>query len=228
VEGNDGIPGGGGYKKSEDNINKGLCPYGTVKGGITSIEGGIKDEGDPSKDVSNPCEYKSVSCINSIPPDSEWGDNFTNNPVEFTQKNHRLKKQCQLCVIGSKMDGTTRRVLANLGKTPDSKDVPPSNFAYDLCDAMVAGCEKALFYANNKQDWNSICDEVDKTTWTNNKLNKAVCKLLKNSIIQFFLGFMGGIECTLKIKAYEFKKAMSCDLCKINPTCSKDDEKQYC
>jgi len=212
VEGKDNIPGGGNYNTSKDDYKPYQCPYGDqVKGGITSIKDGVTGE------VTNPCDYKSVSCINTIPKESEWGNNYTNNPppvkkpddFKKLKPNQKLKKQCQLCVIGSKVDGTTRHVLANVANDPATTNVPPSNFAYDLCDAMVADCGKAEFYANSRQDgWSNDCATADKTSWTNNKINKLLCKTLKSSFIQFFLGFMGGIECTMKIKAYELRAYM--------------------
>ena len=133
----------------------------------------------------------------------------------------KLKKQCNLCVQGSKVDGNTRYVLANVSKTKEG--VPhESHFADDLCDAMVAGCGSQVFYANNRQDgWNYDCKYANssKSSWTDNKLNKAICKMLSNSIIQFFLGFMGGLECTLKIKGYQLesgiKNSVKCDTCCI-------------
>ena len=213
VEGNDGIPGGGNYNTAQDDF-KGVavCPYGETKGNITSIDEGV------TKGVTNPCDYKSVSCINDMTgKDSDWGNNFTNKHLDLTKPNQMKKEQCKLCVMGSKVDGTVRTVLANLGKTPGETTVPTSDFAYDVCDAMVADCSQALFYANAKTDWSNTCKAVENTSWTNNKLNKAVCKVINNGIIQFFLQFMGGIECTMKVKAYEFKKAMSCDLCHITP-----------
>lgn len=195
--------GSGGYDETSDDYVPETCPYnGTIIGGIKKISDGV------DKGVTNPCDYKTVSCSNTIPKASDWGNMFTSEPNGNDTANN-LKRQCQLCVIGSKADGTITNTLANVSRIPDSKSVPNSHFAYDLCDAMVAGCDKSIFYANNRQDgWNKDCGPVDSTTWANNKLNIGICKVLKSSILQFLLGFMGGIECTMKIKSYELKGYM--------------------
>jgi hypothetical protein len=209
VEGNDTVAGGGTYDESKDNYSGVECIYaGKRISGITKISDGVKDKKD--YDVTNPCDYKDVSCVNTIPDVKEWGNMFTSIPDDSSEdKSNRLKKQCQLCVIGSKVDGSTVNALANVStKSYDIPVKPISNFAYDMCDAMVADCDKSIFYANNKQDgWGIDCSHVDDadSTWVNNKLNKLLCKTLTSSVLQFFLGFMGGIECTMLIKGYEFK-----------------------
>jgi len=160
-----------------------------------------------TKVTTYPCSYEKASCMNAMDKvtTDAWGNNWN-------EVGNDLKQQCSLCVQGSKIDGTTRHVLSNVGKIPGSPPpptVPVSKFAEDMCDAMVAGCDKSIFYANNRQDgWAIDCSGVDATTWTDNKLNKGVCALLQSDILQFFLGFMGGIECTLKIKAHKLKAGL--------------------
>jgi hypothetical protein len=159
---------------------------------------------------TEPCAYENVSCralMDKITTD-DWGDSFHKNT---NIKETSYKTQCNLCVQGSKVDGNTRFVLANVGApVGKTNKAHVSNFADDLCDAMAANCESQIFYANNRQDgWEKDCQGVDKTSWADNKLNKVVCVLLTNSILQFFLGFMGGLECTLKIKAYEIEGKMA-------------------
>jgi len=185
--------GGGTYTKSDDDV---------------IIE--RKCEGPAVKDIksstaTSPCQYEKVSCINAMNSIStdDWSGDFTKtNKANFGSGNG-YKEQCQLCVRGSKVDGTTRNVLANVGAPPDGDPVKEnaynSNFAYALCDAMVATCSSDLFYANNTAPWLHDC------TTKSGTLNEAVCALLQSNILQFFLGFMGGIECTLQIKAIELE-----------------------
>lgn len=166
--------------------------------------------------TTDPCSYEKTSCIGAMDnvTTDTWGTNWNIS-------GNKLKQQCSSCVQGSQVDGSTRHVLANVGKKPGSlplPTVPVSKFAEDMCDAMVAGCDKSIFYANNRQDgWTTDCAGVDDSSWAINKLNKGVCTLLQNSIIQFFLGFMGGIECTLKIKAHKLLSGLEsnvdCDMC---------------
>ena len=193
----------------------------SCEGGPVSIGSNIK-----ANNAKYPCQYKNISCVNKMEQVStnDWGDNWHGS-------GNKTKQQCQLCVMGSDVDGNTSKILSNVGKNKNNP-IFRSNFANDLCDAMVAGCDSRLFYANNKQDgWNIDCRGVENTSWTDNKLNKAMCAILKNSIIQFFLGFMGGLECTLKIKMYQLqssvKKQFHCGICKIPEACSDGDKKKY-
>jgi len=177
---------------------------------------------------TKPCQFESTSCISTMErvKSDDWGVNWHHSGTP-------LKRRCNLCVQGSKIDGNARHVLANVGV---SKERPNdrSNFADDLCDAMVAGCGgSSLIYANNQQNgWRTDCMHIDETDWDDNKINKAMCTFLQNSTIQFFLGFMGGIECTLKIKAYQLRgniqEAMDCTACKLNPTKSHADCVPFC
>ena len=101
---------------------------------------------------------------------------------------------------------------------------------------MVAKCSSDIIYANNRQGgWDHDCGVTLKKGWgEKNNINMSVCTLLSNSIIQFFLGFMGGIECTLLIKAREFEnsaiKKMECIPCTATfghgPGCTEKKNKR--
>ena len=201
IEGANGGGRGGGYDESQDKfVKEATCS----KQAVTSIKGSA---------ASEPCQYKAVSCITKINDinEKDWGGNFTsyNKPSGSTDTQWNYKKQCKLCIQGSKVDGTTRNILANVGRTDDIT-IPDSHFAYDLCDAMVAGCESSIFYANGRQDgWSNDCANMKSASFTDNKLNVSLCKILQSDILQFFLGFMGGVECTMKIKALEFEAYMA-------------------
>tara|TARA_Y100000389_G_C17452138_1_gene515594 strand:+ start:980 stop:1726 length:747 start_codon:yes stop_codon:yes gene_type:complete len=178
------------------------------------------------------CAYEKVSCMTLMDEvsNSDWGDSYTDYGGSGSNYIEDVKKQCHFCVKGSKQDGNARHILANVGGTADS------HFAYDICDAMVAKCSSDIIYANNRQGgWDHDCGVTLKKGWgEKNNINMSVCTLLSNSIIQFFLGFMGGIECTLLIKAREFEnsaiKKMECIPCTATfghgPGCTEKKNKR--
>ena len=175
---------------------------GSVLPPISSIKNGT---------ASKPCQFKDASCkllMDEVDADL-WDGNWNKAPDMSALPN--IKNQCRLCVQGSKVDGKIREVLANVG----GKD-HISNFALSLCDTMAIKCDSGVGYANNQQDgWKGVdCkdayeDSTDMKKWgKGNNMNMMVCRVLSNSIIQFFLGFMGGVECTLSIKAHGLKQAI--------------------
>jgi len=173
---------------------------------------------------TEPCAYTEVHCRNSMETvsTSNWADSWN---TKETKDSKGFKARCQACVQGSKKDGNTSHVLANVGryKKDGVPQRPLSNFSADYCDALAASCGgSSIIYANNKQDsWGDHdCKEIlDLPTdqWQDNALNIVLCKILSNRFIQFFLNFMGGIECTLKIKGYQvmgdLKKWGNCESC---------------
>jgi len=196
VEGNDAVADEIAARNKQTETDDAAKIIHCSKSPVTSITDGV------NANASESCQYKNVSCINNMQSigDDKWKSSYTDYDGVVN-----YKTQCQLCVKGSKLDGTTRSALSNV-------IIGESHFAYDLCDAMAAGCDSGIFYANNKQgNWSHDCKLMESTPWTSsdeeesNALNKALCSVLQNDIIQFFLGFMGGIECTLLIKEKELK-----------------------
>ena len=171
-----------------------------------------------------PCVYENVSCksaMDKITAD-DWEHYWGNPGAEGS-----YKKQCNLCVQGSKVDGNTRFILANVGNVPGTK-VGKSNFADSLCDAMAIKCDNQVMFANNKQDGWPDCAKIDSTTWEENKLNKVVCAILTSSIIQFFLNFLGGVSCTLQIMAHTTMAKIDCFGCCHSPGSNDDCWNEGC
>ena len=189
-----------------------------------------------------PCQFKASSCVTMMENTNKdsWANHFTDYRAGDYSDDEGvedaagwiLKSQCARCVQGSEMDGTMRRWLSNVQTTPVNQSNPPiSNFAYDTCDAMAAGCNDPFMYANNRQNWDKEDCKTITIGSTNPALNIFLCQLTTNAFIQFFLGFMGGATCALKIKALELKASlmsglhtlenipheMACTICKAGP-----------
>ena len=113
-----------------------------------------------------------------------------------------VKRKCMRCIQGSKLGGNMPRYLANIGyeSNPDKH----SYFALRFCDAMAAECSSQAWYANNEADWsNQDCRTISITDTDKSMTTRLLCSMLTNSVLQFFMSFMGGVSCTLKIKALE-------------------------
>jgi hypothetical protein len=181
---------------------------------------------DTTTNATSPCQFKGSSCVTMMENANKekWANHYTDYSAgDYSDDKggaHApgwiLKSQCAKCVQGSEMDGTMRRWLSNVQTTPTNQSDPPtSRFAYDVCDAMAAECTDPLVYANNRQDWDKgDCSTVSVGS-TNPNLNILLCQLTTNAFIQFFLGFMGGATCTLKIKALELKASLLSGLHKL-------------
>lgn len=147
-----------------------------------------------------PCkEFSDKNCQSIVD-----GDKLGNDDWIFGSKGDDLaiKRKCMKCIQGSKLGGNMPRYLANIGyeSNPDKH----SYFALRLCDAMAADCSSQAWYANNEADWsNQDCRTVSITDTDKSMTTRLLCSMLTNSVLQFFMGFMGGVSCTLKIKAYE-------------------------
>jgi len=176
--------------------------------------------------ATSPCQFKASSCVTMMETANKekWANHYTDyDSPEYSDDTGGasapgwiLKNQCAKCVQGSEMDGTTRRWLSNVQTTPANQSDPPtSRFSYDVCDAMAAGCNDPLMYANNRQDWEKGDCKTVIVGSTYPNLNILLCQLTTNAFIQFFLGFMGGATCTLKIKALELQASLMSGLHKL-------------
>ena len=159
------------------------------------------DEISTNKLHDNKCAYKNKSCT-VLMDNQTVRDNWTYGAAGESKT---IKKNCMRCIQGSMKDSTTRRYLSLIAADP-ANGKRDSKFAYNLCDGLAAECEDALFYSNNSTDWaHSDCVGVSLAS-NHSKLNKFMCQILTNSFLQFFLSFMGGVTCTLKIKTYELEQ----------------------
>lgn len=163
-------------------------------------KGDYNKEQDKPVNVDDGCDdtckkYRDKSCLQYATGDWKYGE------VGDGKAN---KIECMKCVQFSQKDSSARRYMAQIGYEANAnKD---SYFARRLCDAMAAGCDSALWYANNETDWSSQdCKGVSLTT-EHSYTTKTLCTMLQNSILQFFLSFLSGVTCTLKIKALEVEQ----------------------
>lgn len=189
--------------------------------------------------INSPCAFKDKICSNLM---SNTGDEWNSYYTDYHNrtgdgvdpKGWIMKKNCENCIRGSNKIGTTLNVLANVSNTLDGA-MPTSKFSLDYCDALAADCEDPLLYSNNRQNWGQYdCLHVDASSSSYSNTNKAVCVILKSSAIQFILSFMGGITCTLKIKAKELTTTlkqipdkMLCGICgtsTVQPDCPKNSD----
>jgi len=138
-----------------------------------------------NKQNRSKCVYEDASCKDFLQKraggggvDKIWKDSWRHSDIG------EAKRQCQLCVQGSSVDGTVKRLLANVGRT--GKNYYSSGFGNDICDAMAADCQSNswVHYANYQADgWNSACNPFP--NFDNDKTNYALCMLLQNSAFQF-------------------------------------------
>jgi len=207
----------GDHTSSDDALVKEKgCPYPNV----TSISDSVE--------ATDKCQYKGLSCLTAM----EHGSVKKNWVYGYSHPWPIAKLNCMKCVQGSEQDSTTRKYMAGLGYEVNKTRGHLSNFALHLCDGMAAGCDDSIFYANNRSDWGQHdCKGVGAAS-THSKSTKALCLMLSNSFLQFFLGLFGGTVCTLKIKALELKQVLKktmtkveCEICKGTPGC---DEKKHC
>lgn len=187
----------GDYNKGQDNksVKK------TCKGPQLSVI-------DSQKGVDK-CQYKNVSCKTAL--DNGTGkDNWT---YGSGGEPHPEKINCMKCIQGSEVDSTSRRYLADIGYdvNTDTGRGRKSEFAYHVCDAMNAECDSYVWYANAHSDWyNQDCKGVTLTPPSNHSHSTIMmCTLLRNSFLQFFMSFLGGVTCTLKIKARELEQTIT-------------------
>ena len=135
------------------------------------------------------------------------------------------KTKCMTCIQGSQKQSSTQRALANIGYQSNSNK--SSFYAMRVCDAMAADCDSPAWYGNSHAEWgNYDCRNVSITDTNISATNRMLCSLVSNSIIQFFLSFLSGVTCTLKIKALELEqtiesagKCLICSACQgtVNP-----------
>jgi len=168
-------------------------------------------------EISESCRYKSVSCskfLETAKEEQKW--NF-GTPLPKSDcggdKACIYKKNCMKCVQGSEQDSTLRRYLSGIGLKVNADK--SSFYGYYLCDAMAAGCSDPFWYAYNKADWSGHdCKGVSMTS-THTNSTKMMCNMLTNPVLQFFMGFMGGITCTLKIAELEAEQLLHSALDKL-------------
>jgi|TARA_B110001469_G_C9626553_1_gene312840 hypothetical protein len=176
-----------------------------------------KIDGLKSLPVKAPCFFKQTSCNNLMTNvGDEWNSFYTDyNPSEgpgVDSKGWTMKQQCERCMRGSSKMGQTLNLLANVSNKIESPEIPThsSKFSLDYCDALAAKCGSPLFYANNRQNWEQYdCSGVTIGNDEYSKTSQFLCSLLTNNVIQFFMGFLGGATCTLKIKALELETSLS-------------------
>lgn len=163
-------------------------------------------------------------------PCSDYGNTNCQMIVDSDKKNWifgskgdslPIKNKCMRCIQGSNTGSTMPRYLANIGY--ESNRNKHSYYAYRLCDAMAAGCSGGSWYANNNSDWeNQDCRGVSITDTNKSMTTRLLCSIVSNSVLQFFMSFMGGVTCTLKIKALELfqniKHTTKCVTCKLPRT----------
>ena len=175
-----------------------------------------------------PCyQYKDKDCMRETITQSA-----KDNWIYGNKGDNRPEKQaCMKCIQGSKQMTTMPHVLANIGyKTNTSKK---SHYALRYCDAMAADCDSRSWYANDHSDWNNQdCKNVSITDGSLPMSTRLLCNMLSNSILQFFMSFLSGVTCTLKIKALELVQGLEhtadCVLCGVchghlNPIPCPDD-----
>jgi len=144
-----------------------------------------------------PCkEFSDKNCQSIVDGDRDnWVFGSKGDDLE-------IKKKCMRCIQGSKLGSTMPRYLANIGY--ESNSTKNSYYALRLCDAMAAKCGGQSWYANNEADWSSQdCRTVSITDTSKSMTTRLLCSMLTNSVLQFFMSFMGGVSCSLKIKALE-------------------------
>jgi len=194
---------------------------------IICKKGQAFDLNEPNSSPREPCVYEGKSCIDLVGSldkqvKGDWNAVYTDYVNDKSKAGGNLKYNCSRCVQGSKQDGTVTRFLSNLSTKEGDPNPAVSKFAQDVCDAMAADCDNPTFYANNRQNWeHGDCSKAGIDS-DNTLANKFVCKLLTNSFLQFFLGLLGGVTCTLKIKGKELENlpeellCMACG-CGLNP-----------
>jgi hypothetical protein len=184
--------------------------------------------------IKAPCAFKEQICSKLMTNTGDAWNSFytdysTRSETAVDTKGWIMKKNCESCIRGSNNMGTTLNVMSNVSNKLDGTTYQ-SKFALDYCDALAADCESPLLYANNRQNWEQYdCNGVDAGSSVYSKTNQLVCVLLKSSILQFILSFMGGITCTLKIKAKELETSlkqipdkMLCSICGFGIPCPKN------
>ena len=132
---------------------------------------------------------------------------------------NKYKLDCMRCIQGSKEETTMMRYLAYIGYE-SNKNNNHSYYAKRVCDAMAADCDSISWYANARSDWSSQdCKDVSITDDTISMTSRLLCSIITNPVIQFFLSFLGGVTCTLKIKALELEQSITnagkCLVCKM-------------
>jgi len=171
---------------------------GNVGGYNTKAHDAVKSA--PACSPPYTCSYNGVSC------DLTDGDK---NSWHFGDSSHApaAKSNCMRCIQSSDTVSATQRALAGIGLETNKDN--HSEFAYNLCDAKAAGCDSAIWYANAHSDWDSQdCKGVDLTS-KHSHSTIMMCTLLKNPVLQFFMSFLGGVTCTLKIKALELEQTIT-------------------
>ena len=171
---------------------RGLAPGANTQSSDTS------DTDDCNK-PGTPCYiYKDKDCMRETITESAR-DNWV-----YGEKGDNIpeKQACMKCIQGSKQMTTMPHTLANIGYyTNTSKK---SYYALRYCDAMAADCDSRSWYANDHSDWNNQdCKDVSITDDTLPMSTRLICNMVGNSILQFFMSFLSGVTCTLKIKALE-------------------------
>jgi hypothetical protein len=171
---------------------RGLAPGANTQSSDTS------DAEDCNK-PGTPCYiYKDKDCMRETITESardNWiygdkGDNISE------------KQACMKCIQGSKQMTTMPHTLANIGYYANTSK--KSYYALRYCDAMAADCDSRSWYANGHSDWNNQdCKDVSITDDTLPMSTRLICNMIGNSILQFFMSFLSGVTCTLKIKALE-------------------------
>ena len=201
----------------------------TGPGSGRGLAPGANTQSDDPYDCANPTspcyKYKDKDCMRETITQSakdKWvygdrGDNL------------HEKKACMECIQGSKQMNTMPNALANIGyKTNTSKK---SYYALRYCDAMAADCGSRSWYANDHSDWNNQdCKNVSITDGSLPMTTRLLCNMVSNSILQFFMSFLSGVTCTLKIKALELVQGLEhstncvlCGMCQGNPIPCPDD-----
>jgi hypothetical protein len=152
---------------------------------------------DTSQSDTIPCQFSDVSCVEIMAVRTnkqDYAEFFNDQSTPDTTKNGwKQKKQCGDCIEGSMADSTIRRIISEISPY----------FGKDYCDGLAAECTDPFMYAYNKQDWDGHC-RGNRTTQ-----QQVICvAVLTNPFVSFFMSFMGGVTCTMKIKALELKASL--------------------